>query len=103
MSTNIRLKARPRGVESLSFEKLEIHSGPTLTRLTRLIDPFTSIDPIFPSYSVGALVPKLDYLGASINSHWSLATRCAFFPGEISPKWTVSQLAAYIDKKRAKC
>lgn len=93
------LKPRPASAQPLTFAAFAPTGASTLDQLIELIEPYTHTRPVLQEYTLGALVPDLDLLGADINDHWKLTGERAFWNGEIDKKWTVFYLAGYIDLK----
>ena len=102
MNSSPQLKTRsPKKAKDLNYDSFRTQGGTTLQQLISIIKPYTHVDPILAEYSLGPLVPDLDMLAADINDNWNLPEGKGFWSGEIESKWTVENLAAYIDLKVA--
>ena len=99
MPKKIQLKAKPKTATYVALSDFAPADGTTLDKLIALIDRYPHVDPVLPGFTVGALVPDTDLLGADINQRWELKGRQRFFQDEIERTWTLVYLAAYIDLK----
>ena len=84
--------------KDLTFADFLPQGAGTVQRLISILNTYTHT-PIQPGYTVGALVPDLDMLGADINQTWKLPSGTGYKTGDIQPTWTVQTLANDIDKR----
>ena len=99
MFQNLTLKPGANEYD-LRYSSFNFPGQNTVQKLIHILSS-SSTAPITENSVVGALVPSLDELGATINHTWNLPDGYGYRTGDILAAWTVAYLAADIDNRLA--